>query len=166
MEQSTGQQIDKSLRRWHRSLSIIAWLLIIQSLIGVIMGFLGTMAFTIHSSPVFDSASMKVLEGLIEQTIFATKASIIINLVLLVGSIGLLLRQKWGWFIVMLAMIFVIFAGFIWIMPAIRQVLAVLQPDNAGFLSFIITALLAVVPAVFVVYLFSRRVISQFQAPG
>ncbi len=158
-------------RRWRVSVSILSWLLMIQAALGIIVGLLSLMTlpglepagFSEQLAPILDQAGSVVLAEVMGQTTLVTRVSIVANLLLLVGSIGLLLRKKWGWFTVVLVHLAGVLVSFIWVMPVLRQVLGLLDPSRAGLLSFVITALLTVVPGVIIAFLMLKPVVSQYQ---
>ena len=100
VETSAGE--EKSLRRWRLTLTIGAWLLIAQSALAIISGFVGIILAPIADpgvmlgqlGPSVDRSSVALLDSLMRQAAFLNRVQTLGSLVLLAGSIGLLLRRK------------------------------------------------------------------------
>jgi hypothetical protein len=85
------------------------------------------------------------------------------SLVLLAGSIGLLLRKKWGWYMVVVVHVAAAAAVFIWVMPMFKNLYSALDPRNAGAMALAMSVLGALAPAVVVAFLLLKPVVSQFE---
>lgn len=172
MEASAGE--DKNFRRWRITLTVAAWLLIAQSGLTFITGLFGMLLSPIADpaamlgqlGPMIDRSSIAMLGTLIRQTAFLNRIQTVGSLVLLAGSIGLLLRKKWGWYIVIVVHVAATVAVFIWIMPMFRTLYSVLDPAGAGPMSLAMTILGALAPAIVVAFLLMRPILSQFEKKG
>ena len=165
---------DKTLRRWRITLTIAAWVLIVQSALTIIIGLLGMVLAPISNpgamlgqlGPLMDRSSIAMLNVLMRQTAFLNRIQTIGSLVLLVGSIGLLLRKKWGWYIVVVVHVAATVAVFIWVMPMFETLYRVLDPHNASMMAWLLSILSALAPAVVVAFLLAKPIISQFTRKG
>ena len=162
---------DKNLRRWRITLTVAAWLLIAQSALAIISGLVGIVlapiadpgAMLSQLGPLTDRSSTAMLETLMRQTAFLNRIQTVGSLVLLVGSIGLLLRKKWGWYAVVVVHVAAAAAVFIWVMPLFENLYRVLDPTNAGTMALVLTILSALAPAVVVAFLLAKPILSQFE---
>lgn len=165
---------DKTLRRWRITLTVAAWLLIAQSGLTFISGLVGMVLAPIADpgamlgqlGPLADRSSIAMLQTLMLQTAFLNRIQTVGSLVLLVGSIGLLLRKKWGWCTVVAVHVAAAAAIFIWVMPLFENLYRVLDPGNAGTMALLMSILGALAPAVVVGFLLMRPIISQFDKKG
>jgi hypothetical protein len=159
--------IDESARRWRLFLSAIAWLLIVQSALGVLSGIFslamrsllvpsGATGFPPELVPFDVVALVRGTRSLIFISPFA-------NLALLAGAIGLLKRWKWGWYVVVLLHAASLIGLFAWGFPLVRAAIEQLAPGG-GFLPALgITALMAVMPVVVIVVLMLKGITDQFE---
>lgn len=162
---------DKNLRRWRIVLTVTAWLLIAQSGLAIISGLIGIALAPLADpkvmlsqlGPSFDRSSIVMFETLMRQTAFLNRIQTIGSLALLVGSIGLLLRKKWGWYIVVVVHIVATAAVFVWVMPMFENLYRTLDPRNAGPMALMMSLLGALAPAVVVAFLLLRPVVRQFE---
>jgi hypothetical protein len=162
---------DKTLRRWRITLTIAAWVLIAQSTLTIIIGFLGMVlapmsdpgAMLGQLGPLIDRSSISMLDVLMRQTAFLNRIQTIGSVVLLAGSIGLLLRKKWGWFLVVVVHVAATIAVFIWVMPMFETLYRLLDPRNAGMMAWLLSILSALAPAVVVAFLLAKPILSQFE---
>jgi hypothetical protein len=169
METSAGE--DKTLRRWRIALTVAAWLLIAQSALAIISGLVGIVlapiadpgAMLSQLGPLADRSSTAMLETLMRQAAFLNRIQTVGSLVLLAGSIGLLLRKKWGWYTVIVVHVAAAVAVFIWVMPMFKTLYLALDPRNAGTMALLLSILSALAPAVVIAFLLARPVISQFE---
>ena len=169
VETSAGE--EKSLRRWRLTLTIGAWLLIAQSALAVIIGLVGIALAPIADpaaalgqlGPSVDRSSIAMFETLMRQTAFLNRIQTVGSVVLLVGSIGLLLRRKWGWYTVVVVHVAAAAAVFIWVMPMFENLYRALDPGHAGVMALLLSILGALAPAVVVVFLLAKPILSQFQ---
>jgi hypothetical protein len=162
---------DKTLRRWRITLTVAAWVLIVQSALTVIVGLLGILLAPISSpgtvlgqlGPLIDRSSLAMLDSLMRQTAFLNRVQTVGSLVLLAGAIGLLLRKKWGWFVVVVVHVAAAVAVFIWVMPMFETLYRLLDPRNAGLMAWLLSVLSALAPAVVVAFLLAKPILSQFE---
>lgn len=169
MNTSAGE--DKDSRRWRFTLTVVAWLYIAQSVLGVATGLLGmaTMArvdpasFTGQLATVLDRASMAAIEDLLRQSVLLNQVSTAANVVLLLASIGVLLRKKWGWYSFVIFHVATVPATFIWGLPLLEKLLGILDPARAHSYGLLMALLIASIPVIVVVFFLSKGIISQFQ---
>ena len=169
METSAGE--DKTLRRWRITLTVAAWLLIVQSGLAIISGLVGIVlspiadpgAMLAQLGPYVDRSSVVVFETLMRQAAFLNRIQTVGSLMLLAGSIGLLLRKKWGWYTVVVVHVAATAAVFIWVMPIFENMYRALDPRSAGTMALVMTILSALAPAVVVAFLLMKPVLIQFE---
>jgi len=113
--------------------------------------------------PLLDRQSLAMLETLLRQTAVANKVQTAASLVLLAGSIGLLLRKKWGWQLIVVLNLVQAVASVILGQPVLQKVLTVLDPTQAERLSFVMAVLIALIPISINLFLIAKPVISQFE---
>lgn len=172
MEASAGE--DQTLRRWRITLTVAAWVLTVQSALTVIIGLLGMVLVPISDpgamlgqlGSLVDRSSIAMLDSLMRQTAFLNRIQTVGSLVLLAGAIGLLLRKKWGWYIVVVVHAAAMAAVFIWVMPMFETLYRMLDPHNAGMMAWLLSILSALAPAVVVVFLLAKPIICQFEKKG
>ncbi|HTW92476.1 MAG TPA: hypothetical protein VMH22_12305 [bacterium] len=165
---------DKTLRRWHITLTVAAWLLIAQSSLTLISGLIGMVLAPIADPGAMlgqfgalgDRSSGAMLETLMRQTVFLNRIQTVGSLVLLAGSVGLLLRKKWGWYTVIAVHVAAAVAVFIWVMPMFKTLYLALDPHNAGTMAGVLSILSALAPAVVVAFLLMKPIVSQFEKKG
>jgi hypothetical protein len=154
--------------------TVAAWLLIAQSALAIISGLVGIVLAPIADPGVMlsqlglfvDRSSVAVFEALMRQAAFLNRFQTVGSVVLLVGSVGLLLRKKWGWYTVVVVHAAATVAVFILVMPMFESLYRVLDPANARAMAFVMTVLGALAPAVVVAFLLLRPVVSQFEKKG
>jgi hypothetical protein len=162
---------NPSSKRWRITLTVAAWLLIAQSALAVITGLVGIVLAPIADpgamlgqlGPVIDRSSIALLETLMRQTSFLNRIQTLGSLILLAGSIGLLLRKKWGWYIVVVSHVAAAAAIFIWVMPMFETLYLALDPAHAGTMALFLSILSALAPAVVIAFLLAKPIISQFE---
>jgi hypothetical protein len=167
----TGAGEDKTLRRWRVAVTVAAWLLIAQSALAIISGLVGIALAPISDpgamlsqlGPVIDRSSIALLGTLMRQAAFLNRIQTVGSLVLLAGSIGLLLRKKWGWYTVVVVHVAAAAAVFIWVMPMFETLYRALDPVHARTMAWFMSLLGALAPAVVVAFLLAKPVVSQFQ---
>jgi len=167
----TPEPSNPSAKRWRITLTVAAWVLIVQSVLTIIIGLLGLVLSPIADpgamlgqlGPMVDRSSIAMLETLMRQTAFLNRIQTVGSLVLLAGSIGLLLRKKWGWYMVVAVHVAATVAVFIWVMPMFEALYRVLDPRNAGTMALFLTILSALAPAVVAAFLLAKPIISQFE---
>lgn len=113
--------------------------------------------------PFVDRSSVALFGALMRQAAFLNRIQTVGSLVLLAGSIGLLLRKKWGWYMVIVVHVAAAAAVFIWVMPMFKTLYLALDPRSAGTTALMMSILAALAPAVVVAFLLLRPVVSQFQ---
>ena len=113
-----------------------------------------------------DRSSIAMLETLMRQTAFLNRIQTAGSLVLLVGSIGLLLRKKWGLYTVVVVHVAATVAVFIWVMPLFKTLYLTLDPGNAGVMAWLLSILGALAPAVVVVFFLAKPILRQFGKKG
>lgn len=165
---------DKTLRRWRITLTIAAWVLIVQSALTIMIGLLGMVLAPISDpgamlgqlGPLIDRSNIAMLDVLMRQTAFLNRIQTVGSLVLLAGSIGLLLRKKWGWYMVVVVHVAATAAVFIWVMPMFDTLYRMLDPHNASMMAWLLSILSALVPVVVVAFLLMRPIVNQFEKKG
>lgn len=165
---------DKNLRRWRITLTVAAWLLIAQSALAIISGLVGIVlapiadpgAMLSQLGPLTDRSSTAMLETLMRQTAFLNRIQTVGSLVLLVGSIGLLLRKKWGWYTAVAVHVVATVAVFVWVMPIFKTLYVALDPSNAGTMALMLSILSALAPAVVVAFLLAKPILRQLDKKG
>jgi hypothetical protein len=113
--------------------------------------------------PVVDRPSIALLGTLMRQGAFLNRIQTVGSLVLLAGSIGLLLRKKWGWYTVVIVHVAATAAVFIWVMPIFRTLYLALDPAHAGTMALMLSILSALAPAVVIAFLLAKPILSQFE---
>lgn len=167
----TPEPPNPSAKRWRITLTVAAWVLIVQSALTVIVGLLGIVLAPISDpaamlgqlGPMVDRSSLAMLNTLMRQTAFLNRIQTVGSLVLLAGSIGLLLRKKWGWYTVVIVHVAATAAVFVWVMPLFKTLYLTLDPGNAGVMAWLLSILGALAPAVVVVFFLAKPILRQFE---
>jgi hypothetical protein len=167
----TPETSNPSAKRWRITLTVAAWVLIVQSALTVIVGLLGIVLAPISDpavmigqlGPMVDRSSLAMLKTLMRQTAFLNRIQTVGSLVLLAGSIGLLLRKKWGWYTVVIVHVAATVAVFVWVMPLFKTLYLTLDPGNAGVMAWLLSILGALAPAVVVVFFLAKPILRQFE---
>ena len=170
----TPEPQNPSAKRWRITLTVAAWVLIVQSALTVIVGLLGIVLAPISDpaamlgqfGPMVDRSSLAMLNTLMRQTAFLNRIQTVGSLVLLAGSIGLLLRKKWGWYTVVIVHGASTVAVFVWVMPLFKTLYLTLDPGNAGVMAWLLSILGALAPAVVVAFLLAKPILSQLEKKG
>lgn len=167
---------DKSGRRWRLALSILAWSLLVQSVVGLLTA---PLAFVnIESLGLPAGADLSSVTGMLGggsavgdlvgrlagRARLLAWAGILFSAASAVGSIGLLRRRRWGWFATIGIQLTSIAAAFVWFLPVLEGLLRPVAPKQAVLSSFLITLLIALVPLSIVGFLMLRGVARQFAA--
>lgn len=161
-----------SRRRWRFTLTVVAWLFLVQSALGVITGPLAFVALTTFGVPgSADLSSYGALMGdagvLVERLVGQLRSlvwvSISASVLMMAGSVGLLMRRRWGWFAVIGVQLVSVAATFVWGLPALEELLRFVAPAPAGATSLLMTVLLALVPLSVVGFLMLDGIVSQFR---
>jgi hypothetical protein len=113
--------------------------------------------------PLVDRSSVGLFSTLMRQAAFLNEIQIVGSIILLAGSIGLLLRKKWGWYTVVVVNVAATAAVFIWVMPMFENLYRVLDPRSAGTMALALSILSALAPAVVVAFLLAKPILSQFE---
>lgn len=108
----------------------------------------------------------EALDAILKQVMVASYVQIAANAAVLVGCIGLLLRRRWGWYLVCILHVAQIVVGFTLGLPLIRATLAVVMPESAMSYGLLITALMSLAPLAVVVFLMLPPVAGQFERPA
>jgi len=165
---------DKTLRRWRITLTVAAWLLIAQAGLSVLSGIIGIVLAPIADptamlgqlGPVIDRSSISLLGTLMRQAAFLNRIQTAASLVLLAGSIGLLLRKRWGWYTVVVVHVAAMVAVFVWVMPMFKTLYLALDPTHAGTMALFLSILSALAPGVVIAFLLAKPILSQFEKAG
>ena len=168
-----GAGADSSVRRWRVSLTLVAWMLLVQAAVGVATAPLTWISLRladpsglsgISALPPVAGGSSAVLAGAFSRVGAVTWLSLVFNLLLLAGSIGLLKRWKWGWFTVIGVHLAAIVVSFVWGLPMLQALLAVFAPADADLAALVIIFLFALIPASVIGFLMVNGVVRQFDA--
>jgi hypothetical protein len=170
----TGAGEDKTSRRWRITLTVVAWTFIVQAGTGALFGvisMLATGAFDPDAAlrpylTALPDLNLGALDHLLRQLVVVNKVQIVANVVMGVAGYGLLRRRKWGWYAMVILHLVEIVATFIWAMPMIQALLAILSPDMGDNFGLLVTILLALVPASIIAFFLARPIISQFEIPA
>lgn len=92
-----------------------------------------------------------------------TRLSLLINLLTLAGAIGILVRRRWGWFMMIGVQLLGALLAFIWVLPMIRQLYELVDPNRAGPSSLLTVALLTLIPVSVISFLMLDGVVRQFR---
>ncbi len=168
MAASAGE--NRNLRRWRVLLTIGAWLLIIQSGLGLLFGLLALGLYASFSADsvlgglgsLLGSTSSLALDRLLGQLTLLNRIAVVANGLLLAGSVGLLRRRRWGWYLVTLLHLLAAVVAVVWGSTLLLPVLSLLEPDRAGLLSLILGLLIALAPASVLVILLLKPITDQF----
>ncbi|MEO0080757.1 MAG: hypothetical protein ABIL25_00485 [candidate division WOR-3 bacterium] len=147
-----GASGDNAIRRWRLALTAFAWLLIVRSGLSLFSGFL-----------LIPLATLLIGGGVAAQFRPLAAAGVGHALVVGVGSVGLLRRRRWGWYVVVISQILEVGAAFAFAIPALKPVLMLLDPGRATVASFAIAGLVALVPASIAGFLMLEPVVAQFE---
>jgi hypothetical protein len=164
---------DRAERRWRTSLTVAGWLFSVQAGLGIALGLLSLAAApslasslrTMQQLPLSDLGFQGnvAFDQLARQLTILTWLQVLASAVLLAGSVGLLRRQKWGWYSTVLLHVFIFAAGFFMLPGMLSPVLALLDPRGAGLSAWLITVLVALAPLSVVVFLLLAPVVRQFE---
>jgi hypothetical protein len=160
-------------KRWRVTLTIFAWLYIVQSALGIATGLIGMASsslidpgtFTGQLGPLMDRSNIRMVNELMRSAVVINQIATAANVVLLLASIGVLLRRKWGWYSFVIFHVASVPATFIWGLPILQKILGMLDPTRAQSFSLLITFLLALIPVLVVGFLLSKGILVQFERP-
>jgi hypothetical protein len=170
---SAGEE-DKSSRRWRLSLSILAWSLLVQSVVGLLTAPMAFVSIGSLGLPVgADLSSVAAMLGggpgvddvvgrLAGQTRLLAWVGILFSAASAISSIGLLKRRRWGWFATLGIQLASIAAAFVWFLPVLEDLLRLVAAEQAVSSSLSITLLIALVPLSIVGFLMLGGVVRQF----
>jgi hypothetical protein len=140
---------------------------VITGLLGMAMSSIADpTAFLGQLGPLLDRSNTTLFATLMTQMKDANNAQTIGSTVLLAGSIGLLLRKKWGWYMVLIVHLAAGVAIFIWVMPMFETLYAALEPAHAGSMALLLSLLSALIPAIVIAFLLYKPILSQFDKTG
>jgi hypothetical protein len=168
---STGAGEDKTLRRWRITLTIFAWLFIVQAGFGFLSALLSIPllatfrpeSLAAQLGPLLSGTNFAAIDRLFASLRTLNLAQVFLNAVVLAGAVGLLLRHKWGWYLTVVLNVLQTAAAVAFGPPVLEQVLSLLDPAQAGTLSWTIAVLIALIPASIVAFLMLRPVVDQFE---
>ncbi len=161
-----GVGADSATRRWRVSLTLVGWMLLVQAAFACVVGaaelvFRPTL---LPVEPMIFAGEIGVadISGVLRLAMLFSRFSLLLNAILLAGSIGLLKRQKWGWYMVVLVHMVGIVALFILVPPLFGGLLAIFGTDASGLLPWVFALLLALAPGAMIAFLLFGRVVRQF----
>jgi hypothetical protein len=162
---------DADLRRWRVTVTVGAWLLIAQSGLGAISALLSIpLAATFRPEslmpqlgPLGAGIDLAPVDRLFSQLRTLNYIQLAVNGAKLAAAAGLLKRQQWGWFATVVIHLLETAGVFIFGLPALRPLVALADPAQAGQLSLVITILIALIPASIVAILLLKPVTRQFE---
>lgn len=171
---AAAQPQDPTEKRWRSTVTLLAWMLIVQSVLSLITSLIGLATAPMMDMPnlsgqlgvLMDRSAIAQVEELMRLARTANNYLIIGNAVLLAGSIGLLLRRKWGWYVTTLYHVVAALATLVWGTPVVTHVYRMLDPKSGGPYGLLTALLFALMPGIIVGYLFLKPVIAQFEKPA
>jgi hypothetical protein len=166
-----GDTTAGAVRYWRIAVTVFAWLAIAQAGIGFVGGLLSiplAAAFRPESlvqqlGPMFGGTNFSAIDALFAQLRLLNLIQVGANGVICAGAIGLLLRKKWGWYLSVVLNLVQAVASIPLGQPLLERVLAVLDPTQAEFLSYVMAILIALIPVSIIAFLLAKPVISQFE---
>jgi len=158
-------------RYWRISVTVLAWLTIIQAGLGFVGGLLSIpLAATFRPEslvqqlgPMYGGVDLSAIDALFTQLRLFNFIQVGANGAICIGAIGLLLRRNWGWYLTFALNLVQAVASVILGQPVLQKVLAVLDPTQAERLSFVMAVLIALIPISINLFLIAKPVISQFE---
>ncbi len=172
MPASAGE--DKNLRRWRVTLTVFAWLFIVQAGVGLISSLLSIpllAAFQPESlvsqlGPLMGGTNLAAIDSLLASLRTLNLAQVLLSAAVLAGAVGLLLRRKWGWYLTVVLNALQVCAALAFGPPVLEPVFCLLAPDRAGSLSWVVAILVALIPASIVAFLMLKPIVAQFEHPA
>jgi len=169
MDASVGE--DKTIRRWRITLSVFAWLFIVQSGVGFVSGLLSIPllatfrpeSLAAQLGPLLTGTNLAAIDALYASLRTLNLAQVLLNAVVLTGAVGLVRRRRWGWYLTVVLNVLQAVATLVFGPPVLEQVLRLADPARAGELSWVIAILAALIPAVIVAFLMLKPVVDQFE---
>lgn len=142
----------------------------IQSAFGVGAGMLGTLFVAsagitryVGSLAILAGApQLQVLDMLVKHLRFLVRLQIPLSLLGLVGGVGLLRRQRWGWFLVALLNLAGALACLLYVPHLLTSLLSLLDARSGAAAAWLCSLLLLLVPLSVLIFLFLEPVVSQF----
>lgn len=164
---------DPTEKRWRSTVTLLAWLLIVQSALSLVTSLIGLATAPLADmanlssqlSVLMDRSAIGQVEELMRLTRTANNYFIIYSAVSLAGAIGLLLRRKWGWYATAIVNVVAALATLVWGTPIVTHIYSMLDPKNGGPYGLLTAILLALMPMTIVGYLMLKPVIIQFERP-
>jgi len=166
-------QPDATEKHWRSTVTLLAWLLIVQSALSLLTSLIGLATAPLTDIPnlsgqlgvLMDRSAIGQIEELMRLVRTANNYFIIYSVASLAGAIGLLLRRKWGWYATALINVATALATIVWGTPIVTRIYTMLDPKNGGPYGLLTAILLALMPAIFVGFLMLKPVIIQFEKP-
>ena len=164
---------DPTEKRWRSTVTLLAWLLIVQSALSLVASLIGLATAPLMDVPnlsgqlgvLMDHSAIAQVQELMRLARTTNNYFIIYSAVSLAGSIGLLLRHKWGWYVTTLINVATALATIVWGTPVITRIYTMLDPKSGGLYGLLTAILLALMPAIFAGYLMLKPVVVQFEKP-
>ncbi len=162
---------DRALRRWHITLTLFAWLFVVQAGAGLISGllFIPLLAafrpenLITQLGPLLINADLAAIDALYANLRTLNLAQILLNAAVLTGAVGLLRRHRWGWYLTVVLNALQAVAAVAFGPPVLEQVLRLADSARAGRLSWVIAALIALIPVAIVGFLMLKPIVDQFE---
>lgn len=150
---------------------MFGWLLIIQCGAGFVSGLFSVALLSGSISgnlaallgPLSQGTDLAAIDRLVSQLRVLNLVQIGLCGVVAAGAVGLLLRQKWGWYVTTGVHALEVPAALLFGIPALRPVLALLDSSRAGYLSVVISALIALIPGSIAGFMMLTPVVRQFE---
>ena len=116
--------------------------------------------------PMFSGADLSAVTDLLGQLRTFSVIQVLANGAICAGAVGLLLRRKWGWYLTVILNVLQAAAAIPLGQPPVERILALLDPAQAGQLSYVIAGLVALIPASIAGFLLLKPVVGQFERSG
>lgn len=160
-------------RRWQFALSLVAWLTLVQSAVGVGAGILGTLLL---SSPgitpyisslamLADAPQLELFDMMARQLHLLVRLQIPVSILGLIGGVGLLRRRRWGWYSVALLNLGGTLACLFYVPHLLKPLLLLLDAKSGATAAWLCALLLLLVPLGMLIFLFLGPVVRQFDRP-
>lgn len=175
LETGAGSVSD---RRWHASVTVVAWLLVVQSGLSIIFGLvtvaaapglasgMGTLNQLPGMLPGMETGGFDALRRFGGRLALLGWLQVLANGLLLAGAIGLLGRRRWGWYLVVVLHLGTVFATMFFVPSLLTPLLGVVAASGSAAVSaWLIALLLALVPISVIVFLMLTPVLRQFERP-
>ncbi len=119
-----------------------------------------------QTSIALDPAALEAIDGLVGGVLVAADVQIAANAAVVAGCIGLLLRKKWGWYIVCILHLAQVVVAYVLGLPLVQSAVAIVSPEHARGYGLLITVLISLIPMSVVAFLMLRPVARQFERPA